>query len=125
MKQRPHWGDLWSKFFALLVIVGVLALPHVIGFLTMASHDSLARFNTRYPPKFSFERFAQIQSGDSGQRVIELLGEPLSRSNSAYRPGVEFLTYSEPKEEKSDFRSVTIELANDGNVAGMIDYLTD
>jgi hypothetical protein len=110
---------------ALLSIVGIVAWSYLILLLVVALHDPFARLNTRYAPGFSSERFAKVQSGDSRQRVIELLGEPLSRSNSNYRPGVEFLTHSEPKEDKDDFRSATIELAKDGSVASKHDYVTD
>jgi hypothetical protein len=135
----------------LLLIGGILLSPvayvMIVDVLPMLVHDPLAKLNTRYGPKFSFERFRQIQEGDSESRVIELIGESLSHEYLAFKPGDEgrgayqtvktreevradlmirskWLYYSTSK-TGGDFRWIIVYLGKDDHVTGTNDFVTD
>jgi hypothetical protein len=50
--------------------------------------------NTRYAPGYSARAFYSVAYGDSEQRVLELLGEPLERNPASQNPAYIYLRYS-------------------------------
>ena len=129
------------------IVLSPIAWVMIAYVLPMAVHDPLAKLNTRHGPKFSFERFNQIQKGDSESRVIELIGAPLNHDFMTYKPGdgwggvhqrartreevrtdlkIKFkcLHYSTSK-SGGDFRWITVYLGDDGSVTDTNDFVTD
>lgn len=52
--------------------------------------------NTRYAPGYSEKAFRAIVVGDSEERVLDLLGEPLERDPSVNDPSRTYLWYAKP-----------------------------
>jgi len=67
------------------------------------------RWNTRYAPGYSERAFGTIVVGDSEERVLDLLGEPLERGSSVNDPSLTYLWYAKPIWGESHLlRNITI-----------------
>ena len=72
------------------------------------------RLNTRYAPGYSEKAFGGIVVGDSEERVLDLLGEPLERGSSVNDPSLTYLWYAKPIWGESHLlRNITVK---DGKV---------
>ena len=108
--------------------------------------DPVARRFTHYAPGFSDVGFSSIQAGDSRERVISILGQPMARyyllewADHSYRtypvvppdqfpPGMslyrEVLQYSSCAQSHLPFRRVEVLLNPDASVAGTDTFISD
>ena len=128
------------------IIVAVIASPFLFFLGAISFHDYACRRDTRYAPSFTETSFRTLQPGDTREKVLATIGEPVSRwlvlqyPNGAYNghaavPISEFpsgtslyrevLDYSESTKPPADFRRVAVALNRDGQVVDVNDYVTD
>ena len=108
--------------------------------------DPIARRFTHYAPGFSDAGFSSIRAGDSQERVIRVLGQPMARyyllewADHSYRthpvvPPDQFptgmslyrdvLQYSSRAQSHLPFRRVEVMLTSDANVADTTTLISD
>ena len=108
--------------------------------------DPIARRFTHYAPGFSDAGFSSIRAGDSRERVVSALGQPMARyyllewADHSYRthpvvppdqfpPGMslyrEVLQYSSRAQSHLPFRRVEVMLTPDANVADTTTLISD
>jgi hypothetical protein len=133
-----------KKLRPLLVLLGVLVVLAATVILYFPVQELLGRRNTRYSERFSGNSFSQIQIGMPRERVVELLGPPLStRTHPDYpvwalreeqvrsRYGkdnliqMEVLSFSEPKDSGRDYELVRVALGPDSTVIATEKWVTD
>jgi hypothetical protein len=130
------------------VLVSLLAAAiGVVAVETGLHGDPISRLNTRYASGYSSRRLNEIAPGDSIDRVLKILGEPLHRGFTVYRDeggavpveGVqsrsqlplgariygEFLHYSEAKNAQRDYHLIWIHIGEDNRVFAKFDWITD
>lgn len=129
-------------------LVGLLAATiGVVAVETWLHGDPISRLNTRYASSYSSRGLNEIAHGDSIDRVLKILGEPLNRGFTVYRegggavpvegvrsrsqlpPGAriygEFLHYSEAKNAQRDYHLIWIHIGEDNRVFAKYDWITD
>jgi hypothetical protein len=91
--QRVH-----SKNTKLRAIVLALTLVTCVAGCVVVQNIQLTAVsrNTRYAPKYSEKAFRAIVVGDSEERVLDLLGEPLERSSGVNDLSRTYLWYAKP-----------------------------
>jgi hypothetical protein len=78
---------LWGAALGLILVAAVVLL----GLLVIAPLR-----NTRTAPGYTERAFRTIKVGDSEERVIDMLGEPLERAPSRSDPSYIYLWYAKP-----------------------------
>jgi hypothetical protein len=94
---------------------GLLLTVCLSGCIVVGDDSSnILRLNTRCAPGYSEEAFMTIEVGDSEEKVLDLLGEPLERSASV-NPLREYLWYTKPIGPSENYllRNIVVE---DGKV---------
>jgi hypothetical protein len=73
--------------------------------------SNILRLNTRCAPGYSEEAFKTIEVGDSEEKVLDLLGNPLERSSDVNNPAREYLWYTKPIGPSENYllRNIVIE----------------
>jgi hypothetical protein len=86
-------GDKYSSWLAAavgLLVVACLAMSTLTLYLSIV----FPVLNTEYAPGYSGKAFRAVAVGDSEERVLHLLGEPLERNPNAQDPSYVYLRYS-------------------------------
>lgn len=102
---------LYSKTARLRTVVLVLSLVMcaAVCIVVLSIRVIAPRLNTRYAPGYSERAFGTIVVGDSEERVLDLLGEPLERGSSVNDPSLTYLWYAKPIRGESHLvRNITI-----------------
>ena len=110
--RRDHSKNarLWAVLLVLSLVTCAAICIVVLNIRVIAP-----RRNTRYAPGYSERAFGTIVVGDSEERVLDLLGEPLERDPSVNDPSRTYLWYAKPigPSENHLLRNITIK---DGKV---------
>lgn len=107
-------GDRHRSWLA--VALGFLAIA-CLAVSTFTLYLSIVTpiLNTEYTPGYSGKAFRAIAVGDSEERVLHVLGEPLERNSSAQDPSYVYLRYSRAT-GPSDSHLGRVILLRDGQV---------
>ncbi len=90
LKFRKHY----LKLIFLIVFISIIFLKKDFFLLTVFYHDTAI-----YAPNYSVKGWNKIKEGDSMNRVISIIGEPLYKNKNANREGKLRFIYSKPKDE--------------------------
>ena len=131
-----------KRFIA--ITAGILAAFCAIVFGLLWLHNRSCYNNTVYSERFATKSFESVTIGMPRSTLVEILGAPLSTSTNERWPAlaiedettrnrygkdneiaVEFLMFSQPKDQYHDFHSVSVSVGPDNKVIGTWNFITD
>jgi hypothetical protein len=109
---------IWLAVALGFLAVACLAVSSFTLYLSIVSPI----LNTEYAPGYSGRAFRAVAVGDSEERVLHLLGDPLERNPNAQDPSYVYLRYSRAI-GPSDSHLGRVILLRDGQVARIWDEI--